>query len=136
MLRDGWPRDAFICVIGVAALIGFAVLWDSNLPNSTAGVSVVSDEARLPRGETLIATHVSGEGTHVWEITYDGDKTVNFHCTGLMCSDFTGTLASEVGQQTVADAGWLNGDFHLSRQADGTVGVKRPLDWTYRPYRD
>jgi len=127
---------AFLAIVAcIATLIGLAVWWDSSIPNSTPGVSVVGgNTARLPGSETFILTHLFGKTTQVWEITYDSKDAVKFHCQTWFCSDLDTAHLCGVDCNVDVDAGW--GDhFTLSLRKDEAVNVKWPWGWTYRPYK-
>ena len=93
---------------------------------STPGVEVVGhNTARLEQGETMVV-HKGGKNARTWEITYDGDSTVTFHCRQILCADQSGTLGVVDQRVEVPNPGFFNGDFYIARRYDGAVNVEWP----------
>lgn len=127
-----------IVVIGgvfIALIVGLVVWADAATPNSTQGVHIVGkNKARLPEGEVFVLSHHVGKVRKVWEITFDGDSSVRFHCETWLCGDLD--TAHLNGTNNIVDigAGW--GDhFYVWLRPDGAVNIKWPWGWHYRGYK-
>lgn len=132
MRRTGGSIAAVaLLVVGVVILVVGRV----NTPNSTAGVRDLGNNvAVLPAGEVFVLTHKVGKERKVYKITYDGKDTVYFRCESTFCTDVGPVTLCGVGC-TVDTYKGLWDKFQTTLQSDGTVMIKWPWGWKYRPYR-
>ncbi len=128
----GWVA----AIIAIACLvIGITTWYEATTHNSTEGVTVVDgNTVRLPEDETFVLTHHIGNFLETWEITYDGNDAIRFHCQDGLCSDLQPATLCGVGCVVKVDPGLLEGYFYVSLREDGAVNVKWPQGWTFRPY--